>query len=201
MVLSSEKILKSEDNRAFKRNVFKSNCYEHRGTARRDLSDYKSQSKAWAPITMKSIGGQSCPDRWAEFAEKSCPFDENYFRMTFSFHSLSSLTSHRCFPASCTRGVGRSDQDRREYLDSFQGLMFDGFAEIERESFHSVTWIGASVSLAVAELHTGIWKAWNDEPTVPFCDAKVQKSKQKSQKSWIWFSGISLRAPNFWLCF
>ena len=102
--------------------------------------------------------------------------------MTFSFHSLSSLTFHRCFPARCNGRVERSDRNRREYLDSFQGLMFDDFAEIERESFHSVTWIGASVSLAVAELYTGTWTGWNDEQTVPFGWGKNAEKQAKVSK-------------------
>ena len=33
--------------------------------------------------------------------------------------------------------------------------MCDEFAEITGESFHSVTGIGAGISLAISELHTG----------------------------------------------
>ena len=148
------------------------------------------------------IRGQSCSDLYVEFDAKSySSFEGNYFRITFSYHSLSSLTFHRCFHLRCNRRVKRSDRNRQEYLDSFQGLMFNVFAEIERESFHSVTWIGARASLAVAELHTGTWTGWNDEQTVPFCEAEMQKSKQKCRKSWIWVLGIFLKVPNFWLCF
>ena len=102
--------------------------------------------------------------------------------MTFSFCSLRSLRFQRCFPTRCDRRAKRSDRNWQESVDSFQGLMCDEFAEIAGESFHSVTWSGAGISLVIAELHAGTQTGWNDEQTVPLRKAKLQKSEQKSLK-------------------
>ena len=45
MVLSSELIQKIQDERAFIGNVVQHKYYDHKGSARRDLSDHISQSK------------------------------------------------------------------------------------------------------------------------------------------------------------